>query len=147
MNDTEYILGQLQLYYDCRLTDAEEARLRTLVACSRSDRPEIEEARALMGFRRPQRRSRRRVFATVAAAASLLVMLAVGGWLMHDSRTAPGASYAYCGGVYINNENEVLDILAQNLSEFGGDIDDADRSMECELNEFAEFISENLNEQ
>lgn len=147
MNDTEYILGQLQLYYDCKLTDAEEERLRTLVARSRSDRREIEEARALMGFRRPQRRSCRRVFATVAAAASLLVMLAVGGWLMRDSRTAPGASYAYCGGVYINNENEVLDILAQNLSEFGGDIDDADRSMECELNEFAEFISENLNEQ
>lgn len=146
MNDTEYILSQLKLYYDCRLTDAEESRLRFLVAHSASTHPEIECARAIMGFRHPRRRMHTgRRYAATAAAASLLLLVVAGiGWLNGTPQVAD-SSFAYSGGVYISDESEVLDLLAQNLSEFGGDIEDADQSMASDLQEFAAFIPENLN--
>ncbi len=146
MNDTEYILSQLELYYDCRLTDAEESRLRLLVARSASTHPEIERARAIMGFRRPRRRvyTGRRYAATVAAA-SLVLLVVAGIWWLKGSPMTPDSCFAYSGGVYISDESEVLDLLAQNLSEFGGDIEDADQSMASDLQEFAAFIPDNLN--
>lgn len=145
MNDTEYILSQLKLYYDCRLSDAAEERLRSLVARSASRHPEIARARAVMGFRKPRRRARSRSLGIVAAAASLVLLVAAGTWWVRSSGNDAGATYAYNGGVYISDESEVLDLLALNLSEFGGDVADANRSMASDLQDFADIIPDNLN--
>lgn len=145
MNDTEYILSQVELYYDCRLSDAEESRLRILVARSTSNHPEIERLRAMMGFRRPRRRKNHRLYSITSAAACLTLLVAAGVWWMNAQSETVGTSFAYSGGVYISDENEVLDLLAQNLSEFGGDIELADQTMETELQEFATFLPDNIN--
>lgn len=45
------IIRLLDAYYDCALSDVEEEMLRRVLAATKSDRPEISAARALMGFR------------------------------------------------------------------------------------------------
>lgn len=146
MNDTDYILSQLTRYYDCQLTDTEEARLRLLVARSRSKHPEIERLRAMMGFMRPKRRRYRHMYYVTTAAASIALLVAAGiSWTIGTTDGHHETSFAYSGGVYINDENLVLDLLAQNLSEFGGDIEESDRSMESELQEFAAILPDNIN--
>lgn len=146
MNDIDYILSQLTRYYDCLLTDTEEARLRLLVARSRSKHPEIERLRAMMGFMRPKRRRYRHMYYVTTAAASIGLLIAAGiSWTIGTTDGHHGTSFAYSGGVYISDENLVLDLLAQNLSEFGGDIEESDRSMESELQEFAAILPDNIN--
>lgn len=146
MNDTDYILRQLTRYYDCQLTDAEEASLRVMVARSRSEHPEIERLRAMMGFKRPKRRSRHRLYYVTTAAASLALLVAAGiSWMIGSNKAPHETSFAYSGGVYISDESLVLDLLAQNLSEFGGDIEESDRTMESELQEFAAILPDNIN--
>ncbi|MDE6813670.1 MAG: hypothetical protein K2J28_07585, partial [Duncaniella sp.] len=79
------LLEQIERYFDCSLTDAEERALRDEIAVTPLSHPAIDEARALMGFRRVQetaiRRSSRhtalRAAVSIAAAIALVVTLAL----------------------------------------------------------------------
>lgn len=131
-NDIEkrLLIEQIERYFDGVMTDAEEERLRHRVAETNLRHPAIDEARALMGFRRPARRGagrRKAIRLTVGVAASIAVAVLVG---INFPRTSVNAvdgttCIAYVNGERITDEEAVLDILGDNLAQF----DDASLEM------------------
>ena len=53
--DLPTLLALLERYYECSLSDEDEHRLRGIIATTRLRHPAIDEARAVMGFRRARR--------------------------------------------------------------------------------------------
>ncbi len=112
----------VNLFFECRLTEAEELRLRRAIAASESTDPLILEAKAVMGFSTLKSRRHKAVaprlirFGSVAAALAVVVTLCVH---LFSTGTAAGSSecIAYHNGVRVTDEATVMSILADNLTE------------------------------
>lgn len=140
------LLPLIERYFDCDLSDKEERELRVAIAATTLVHPAIDEARAVMGVRRvtsKRHRSGVRTRAIVSAAASLLLVFALGYSLL---RFTPGRSddvsrcIAYAHGEKITDEDEILRLIATDLREASTGTGDEVRSFEEELGDVAPII-------
>lgn len=151
--------SKIEAYFDCRLTDAEEEELRMELAQWSGDAdPAVDEARALMGFRRitpknagmvprgtevprkPRRVSRRLRAVTVASiAASVALIITTALYVVNSNLHSgfipnmEGGCYAYVNGRYIDDPDVVLDLAADGLLELNENCgDDSPESVVAE---------------
>lgn len=118
------LLEKIEQYYECKLSDAQEAELRREVAFTRLKHPAIDEARALMGFRR--HRERRPVARYAVVAASVAVLIATAVYMPKASVDSDNTCIAYAGGVCVTDEAAVERILSENMNDFSQNLETAD---------------------
>ncbi|WP_300811581.1 hypothetical protein [uncultured Duncaniella sp.] len=144
------LLEAIELYFDCEMTDAEERQLRLEVGATPHSHPAIDEARAVMGLRRPKQLTPSlhhsigvRQWMGIAAAIAVIVTLAV--TFMRPGHSPAGQDLqekcvAYVNGRCITDEDEVIALMAQNLGELQNGADMAEQSMIEELEYLAPMI-------
>ncbi len=122
--DLKLLLEDIDRYFDCSLSDEQERLLRRRLAATRHVHPAIDEARMLMGFYRQERRHspyfRGRMIAAVAGIAAAVAVVFALGWKMHKGQPDPMAGdvcLAYSGGQIITDEDAVIAIVAETMSE------------------------------
>ena len=130
LNSLEAMLVAIELYFDCRLSDEEERRLRRAIAVTRVSHPAIDEARAVMGLRKPAERVivSRKVLRQVSIAASVALLIAGGiGISRYFSESSlENKSIAYVNGVKVTDEDEVMRLFNANLSIMSDGIEEMD---------------------
>ncbi|MDE5664602.1 MAG: hypothetical protein K2I31_01530 [Duncaniella sp.] len=152
------LLELIERFYDCSLSDEEERQLRVAISSTSFSHPSIDEAKALMGFRRPdaatrknatpvrqsytpRRRSNIRMTLSIAAALAILLTLGIN---LTDSRTqgngSDGKCIAYANGKCITDENDIIRLLTDDLREFDDAVNDSDQSFADELGDIAPII-------
>lgn len=146
------LLEMIERYFDCLLTDEEESRLRSLLATTTLSHPAIEEAKALMGFRKPKRETKRRILTSpkrwrpIASVAAASVIVAIGTIFLireHSSLSMGNSTcIAYINGSVITDEAEVLRQLTADMREFGDCAHEAQMSLSQELDETIPLIEE-----
>lgn len=124
------MLVAIELYFDCRLSDEEERRLRRAIAVTRVSHPAIDEARAVMGLRKPAERVivSRKVLRQISIAASVALLIAGGiGISRYFSESSlENKSIAYVNGVKVTDEDEVMRLFNANLSIMSDGIEEMD---------------------
>ncbi|MBD5266940.1 MAG: hypothetical protein HDS29_00390 [Bacteroides sp.] len=130
LNSLEAMLVAIELYFDCRLSDEEERRLRRAIAVTRVSHPAIDEARAVMGLRKPAERVivSRKVLRQISIAASVALLIAGGiGISRYFSESSlENKSIAYVNGVKVTDEDEVMRLFNANLSIMSDGIEEMD---------------------
>lgn len=130
LNSLEAMLVAIELYFDCRLSDEEERRLRRAIAVTRVSHPAIDEARAVMGLRKPAERVivSRKVLRKISIAASVALLIAGGiGISRYFSESSlENKSIAYVNGVKVTDEDEVMRLFNANLSIMSDGIEEMD---------------------
>ena len=133
-------------YFDATATEDEEAELRRGLADTSLSSPEIEVARAVLGFfvtesRLPRRSRQQSVWFRIAAAIALAavcgtVLLNSGG----NDRTDNDRCVAYIGDTEITDNHKVMAMMRSELNDFGeasadmrDDIDDQLSILAAEL--------------
>ncbi|MDE7474816.1 MAG: hypothetical protein K2M71_04225 [Duncaniella sp.] len=145
------LLEQIERYFDCSLTDAEERALRDEIAVTPLSHPAIDEARALMGFRRVQetaiRRSSRptalRAAVSIAAAIALVVTLALhflSAPSMAGTETDGGTCVAYVNGCRITDEADVVRLMMADLHEFESNVDDVETALTDDIGDITALL-------
>ncbi len=140
------LLALIDMYFDCRLSDAEEAQLRAVISRTRYVHPAIDEVRAIMGFRNvrcaePSRPSFSRGWIAAAAAAVVICALAIN--IVFFTDTPPSAGYecfAYANGQRVTDEDEVMKMLTADLKEFSRAAEDIDNDFSAEISDIASII-------
>lgn len=141
--DLSTLLALIERYYDCSLSDGEEKRLRELIATTRLRHPAIDEARALMGFRRITHKSpsiRRKVYGGIAAGVALLVaagVTIVNNWWHADPDMT---CIAYTNGATITDEEAILGIISDDIREFNDGVAADNETMRDDLDDIAPII-------
>lgn len=137
------LLEMIERYFDCALSDAEELQLRHIIAATELSHPSIDEARAVMGIRRPARRRLRdlRPFLSIAAAVAFVLTLGI-YVLVSPSSGSIGKNQciAYTNGRCITDEDDVINLLREDLREFDDAVEASDRSFADELGDIAPII-------
>lgn len=152
------LLEWIELYFDCQLSDEEEAALRVIIARTPLSHPSIDEARALMGFRSPVIRqsetnypnsSRRswpsRLRPALGIAAAVAVIMTLGIYLIgyHVNPSVSNSKcMAYANGQCITDEADVIRLLTADLQEFNDETDELDQSLYDELDAIAPIIED-----
>ncbi len=139
------LLARIEKYFDCALSDSEEQQLRREIAETRFSHPAIDEVRALMGFRRPPVKHRTaRPYVAVAASVAVILLAAVN--LMRPAPVvADSTCIAYVDGQRVTDEDAVMSILAENMSDFSEGLDEANDSLVQGLTEAAADIDDYQN--
>lgn len=127
--DIRYLHGLIDRYFDATASEAEERELRRLLVSTRLQSPEIEQARAVMGFyavgRKAEPRRRRRLHlptAATAAAAAAVVAVCVGANALFGPSGATGDAnqcVAYVGQTEITDSRRVMAMMQNELAEMG----------------------------
>lgn len=128
--NTERLLKQIERYFDCLLSDEEEAQLRRELSVTDIAHPVIDEAKALMGFRTikladasgsdPAKSSDtalpfRPTLLRIAAAA--MIVLALGAALkLAFPAPEPSECIAYANGHSLTDEDAVMQLMIENLT-------------------------------
>lgn len=152
------LLDLIERYFDCSLSDSEEEQLRTIIARTTLSHPAIDEARAIMGFRRPstaaptrttqpnvlpadsltshsKKRIPRRAVVSIAAAIAVVFAIGIHLGINAPSTTSSNAQcFAYANGERITDEADVIRLLTEDLREFNDGVEEADRNLNDELN-------------
>lgn len=151
------LLKMIDLYFDCSLSDANEDRLRVIIAETTLSHPAIDDARALMGFRIPKtavstapqpskevRKNHISPRAIISIAAAIAVVFAIGLHLSIGNPTFPQTTQciAYVNGERITDETDVVRLLTEDLREFNDGVEEADRDLNDELNIIAPVIED-----
>ncbi len=137
----------IERYFDCTLSDAEEKELRSIIAATDCDSPLINEARALMGFRKTGGVGRRtRVIESwlpsVGIAAAIAVVISIGA-MVHGLRPASDSTcIAYVNGQIVTDEEEVMRQLCFDLKEFAQGAEEATRGFHEELDQIVPMIDD-----
>lgn len=112
------LLADIGRYFDCLLSDREETDLRSRIACLPDGNPIVDEARAVMGVRRPVGNARSGIalkICSVAASLAVLVSLAV---VLFDKPVAvEERCMAYVDGMVVTDEEAVIRLTLGNLEE------------------------------
>lgn len=131
INDESQLLRNIELYFDCQLTDEEEMELRRQLAHTSLSHPAVEEARAVMGFTtiryrslanvevtasRGRLRGIRNMIAGVAASVALMVTAGV-AVIQNFASNSSGDCIAYVNGRRITDEEDVWEIATQDAEE------------------------------
>lgn len=130
-DNNEGLLAQIERYFNCELTDEEEMRLRLRIAHTSLRHPTVDEARAVMGIRRPAVRwSFMPLLAACSVAASLAVTVALGTSLLKTPGVgAQGNCIAYVNGEKITDEEAVLRLTIGNLTDLESGHEEVRESM------------------
>lgn len=155
------LLGLIERFFDCSLSDSEELQLRRSIAETSYSHPAIDEARAIMGVRavyrarkpkgenlqksvKPEVRNRRAALRPVLSiAAALAVLLTIGVYLYVSpsvGRMEESKCIAYTNGRCITDEEDVINLLREDLREFDDAVEASDRSFADELGDIAPII-------
>lgn len=150
------LLELIDRYYECSLSDEEEASLRVEIANTDLRHPSIDEIRALMGVRLPSSShvasdsrtsaatdlSHKHTYISVAAAIAVLLTTCMYPWLNPSSPALSGTDkcIAYSGGQLISDEADVMRLIADNLLEFESCIDEIHTSISHDLDDIAPII-------
>lgn len=146
------LLYRIDRYFDCTLSDEEERELRSAIANTPFSHPAIDEARALMGFRRLPETAKNRhrnsggTFRTVISiAAALALIITIGIHLYNSPSLSPtvtddGTCIAYVNGCCITDEADVVKLMIADLREFESGADDIQASIGDELSDLAKLI-------
>lgn len=129
INEESQLLRDIELYFDCRLTDEEEQELCRQLAHTKLNHPAVDEARAVMGFATilnhyPQtaqesgqvRRSYGSWKRLAGAAAAVVLILTVGATVLRSAGSYRSESIAYVNGQRITDEKDVWEIAAQDAA-------------------------------
>lgn len=138
------LLDEIEQYFDCKLSDAQEAELRREVAFTKLKHPAIDEARALMGIRRQRRRRPVARYAVAAASAAALITVAV--FMAKPSVGVDSTCIAYAGGARVTDEAAVERILSENMSDFSENLETADDLLRQGWEDAATVISDYQND-
>lgn len=135
------LLERIERYFDCGLSDSEEQQLRREIAYTSLKHPAVDEARAMMGFRRPRpavyRHQTRRI---VAVAASVAVIALAATNMVRPAVSVDSTCIAYIGGERVTDEDVVMSILAENMSDFSEGLDEANDSLQQGIMDVADII-------
>lgn len=113
-------------YFECDLSDAQEQQLKQELAVTAFRSDNIDEARFTMGFMSAGMRLHRgrgsnvngnRTWKIVSAAASVILILAVGLGVRNVKLGQDEACYAYVKGHKVSNESEVMALIHNDLDE------------------------------
>ncbi|MDE6669274.1 MAG: hypothetical protein K2K26_06300 [Muribaculaceae bacterium] len=159
-NNLRYLLQEIDRYFDCLLTDEEENELRKKLATTKLTHRAIDEAKALMGFRLPEKIRKRKAdslgkkfsykrvrYAAVIAAVAALISLTVCVFQLNSSFVA-GNCLAFVNGKCIRDEDAVMEIIFQNISELEQATDEMRVDFLDELDDLAsatEYYDSELN--
>ena len=128
MNDLQHInspegLEQLiERYFDGMTTVEEEALLRHMLVHSPWSSDVIDEARMVMGYfaaHRHQHRQKtimgkRQLF--ISIAASIAILLAVGGYTMWQQQQPNDVCIAYINGLVVQDNDKVMALVADDMN-------------------------------
>ena len=122
LKEKEKLLQEIERYFDCLLSDEEEAILVRKLSTTEINHPAVNEAKALMGFRTmeqsisksPQdkkgvKRANMRLRIMQAAACVLLLIMAVGYVSYSDSFDKDSQCLAYLNGSRVSDEEAVME--------------------------------------
>lgn len=108
------LLERVEMFFDCRLTDDEERKLRQELSACRLQHPVIDEARAVMGLRRPGRKGAAFRPWFMAAASVALVAIIAARVLIPSSSASE--CVAYCNGKVVTDEEQVMALFASDVA-------------------------------
>lgn len=150
----EYLLKEIDKYFDCLLSDEEEGRLRDELSVTNFVHPKIDEAKAVMGFSTlrshypssqsslttewnsgKRKKPLLRVFQGVAAAV-VLAVCGVGLSQMSGTDDSGYECMAFVNGRFITDDDEVMKILFDNIGEFNKDLAQAEENLDKDMEEF-----------
>ncbi|MBD5190214.1 MAG: hypothetical protein HDS95_08060 [Bacteroidales bacterium] len=153
------LLEAIDRYFDCALSDNEERELRRILAITDSDNPSVLEAKALMGFatinsgNHPAAakglssprflmtpNSKRKLLKTTGVAAAIALIVSLGMMVINkagSNQINNSECIAYVNGQRITDEETVMSLLVENISEL-------DRGAEEAQNLFIEDLNELL---
>ncbi len=120
--DINYLYRLIERYFDATASEGEERELRRLLASTRLESPEIEQARAVLGFYAAGRtpRVRRRLRLPAAAAAAVVVVAGIGAAALFGPWRAGGQAnqcVAYVGSTEITDSHRVMAMMQSELAE------------------------------
>lgn len=145
------LLDRIDSYFNCSLSDEEERELRSAIAATPFSHPAIDEARALMGFRKPtenihtrRRRSAEGFRAVIGIAAAIALILTISLHLTHKSSLpagiGDGTCIAYVNGCQITDESDVVRLMMADLREFESGADNIQDAISDDLTDIATII-------
>lgn len=154
--EIEWLLREIERYFDCTLSEEEEEALRQRLALTDITHPQIEEAKAVMGFRVLRRMevapattkgasttvnshaaSPQRGFLhanTIRFVAAAVIILVVGIVLnfaipaRHDNRCI-----AYANGRSLTDEEAVMQLMMENIADLNEGVDEVEQDVSDEL--------------
>lgn len=135
------LLELIDRYFDCSLSDSEELQLRNMIAHTGYHHPAIDEARALMGFKKPvaavkSRDTRKLWWPAAGVAAAIAVMATIGFSHFLSPRMAVDSTcIAYINGKKVTDEDAVLRQLTSDMREFGDCAVDVRQDIQAEIDE------------
>ncbi len=152
------LLRAIELYFECSLSEEEEFRLRQELASLDSSHPTVEEAKALMGFStikrvKPKAASdtstgRKNIFhrRVAWAAASVAILFSAGMFLFPNQglKGDQNGCIAYANGEKITDEEEVLNLLYENISELDRASEEAQELFIDDLDDLIPLTDGNL---
>lgn len=141
------LLSDIEKYFDCLLSEEEEQDLIRRVARCTSRDPRVMEAKAVMGFRTlapavetpplsaALQRRKPTSFLLGGRIAAAVAMIAVLGCLLRFAIPAPPSSecIAFVKGDTVTEEEKVMELMLQNLSEFNRGASEAEQEILDEL--------------
>lgn len=147
------LLKAIDDYFECRLSDDEELKLRIILAETRFNHPGIDEARAVMGLRplqslhadrdgRPAEKTR---FLKITRAAAVAAAVVLALLLVPRLLTPPAEStcIAYAGGNKVTDEEHIMAILQDQLEDFDSQCQNQEAEVSEELSEIGPEIEKN----
>lgn len=122
---TDELESLIECYFDCSLSEDDEASLRKVISATRLDSALIREAKAVMGYGAAKRErrmtlgrrlnSRLRAIASVAAAIAVIAA-GVNAYHHHDRPTEDvNQCVAYVNGQRIYNKDAVMQMMKVDL--------------------------------
>lgn len=138
-NDIRQIHQLIERYFDATTTEAEERQLRHLLATTKFLTPEIEQARAVIGFyaasKEINQKKRKRTInlPRIAAAVVIAAVSATAATLFFSGNETENRCIAYVGGVEITDQDHVLSIMHEDLQLFEDAADNIEADLDNEL--------------
>ena len=148
MKDLLHITNQQELeqlierYFDGMTTIEEEDMMRQVLAQCPWKSEVIDDARVVMGYfaahsEQQQRQAthgmRQRI---IGIAASIAIILAVGGYVLWHQQQQDEVCIAYVNGMVVDDNDKVMALVANDLSK----IDDAANAMTHQLSSLTEAL-------
>lgn len=124
-NDIKQIHDLIERYFDATATEAEERRLKQILATTKLLTPQIEEAKAVFSFyaaskaKAVPKRSKRFSMPRIAAAIAFVAVTATAATLLFHENKSENHCIAYVGRVEITDQDRVLSLMAGDLQSFG----------------------------
>ncbi len=133
----------IERYFNGMTTVAEEAALRHVLAHCPWSSEDIDDARVVMGYFMTHCKQQQRQHATastrqriIGIAASIAIILAVGGYTLWHQQQSRDICVAYVNGQVVQSNDQVMAMIADDLDR----IDNAANAMTDQLSSLGEAL-------